>query len=152
MNTATAPKGRERTCNQCGAIYRSTRSTSRYCSTSCRKKANRGTAPTGGPLAGPTSWGIIAKALHTLGYVGQIGPSSRSDPSPPIYGLLAESTAAFNELAEVYRRKGWGIISRCEFDRALRDDGIRPFETRSPKAAENKQSQDRQRQRFHRAA
>lgn len=152
MNTATAPKGRERTCNQCGAIYRSPRSTSRYCSTSCRKKASRGTAPTGGPQAGPASWGIIAKALYTLGYVGQIGPGSTSDPSPPVYGLLVDSAAAFSELAEVYNRKGWGIISRFEFDSALRDDGIRHFGTRSPEATEHKQWQDRQRQRIKRAA
>jgi hypothetical protein len=73
MTTTAARKGRERTCNQCGAVYRSIRSNSLYCSTPCRKKASRGTAPTGGPKSGPKAWSVITKALYLTGYVGRVG-------------------------------------------------------------------------------
>lgn len=143
-----AQKGRERECTQCGTTYRSSRSSSLYCSPACRKKAHRGTAP----KAGPASWGVIPKALYTLTYIGQVGPGSSLDTSPPEYALLVESEAAYEGLADIFNRKGWGVLSRQEFDSALRDDGIRPFSTRSPEAAELKQWKDRQRQRIKRAA
>lgn len=147
MNNTAARKGRERTCNQCGAVYCSIRSTSLYCSASCRKKAARGTAPAGGPNSGPDAWGVICKLLHRIGYIGRVGPLSRRDPSPPVYALLVDNDASYAEVAEFFDRRGWGFVSREEFATALKADGIQSFATRSPEAAEQKQWQDRQRQR-----
>lgn len=147
MTITAAPRGRERTCNQCGAVYRSTRSTSLYCSTRCRKKAARGTAPTGGPKAGPHSWSIQTKVLDRLGFVGCVGPVGRRVPSPAVYALLVDSETAYTELAHQFDLRGWGIVSREEFATALRADGIQSFSTRSPEAAERKQWNDRRRQR-----
>lgn len=152
MKTTAARKGRERTCHQCGAVYRSIRSNSLYCSTPCRKKAARGTAPTGGPKAGPGAWGVITKVLHLTGYVGRVGPVSTRDASPPTYALLVDSDTAHAELAYQFDRRGWGPVSREEFSAALKADGIHGFHTRSPEAAERKQWLDRQRQRMARAA
>jgi hypothetical protein len=152
MNTTAARKGRERTCNQCGAVYRSIRNTSRFCSTPCRKKAGRGSAPVGGPKAGPEAWGMIAKALHRAGYVGRVGPINRRDTSAPTYALLVDPETAHAELAHQFDRRGWGLVSREEFAAALKADGIQGFTTRSPEAAEQKRWKDRQRQRMARAA
>src|SRR3990167_3752761 len=116
--------GGERTCNQCGTTYRSPRNSSRFCSPACRKKSNRGTAPTGGPKAGPCNWSVVAKALHLAGYVGRIAPSSSPSSSLPIYALLVDKEAAYEELAFQFDQKGWGSVSRAEFDAALQCDGI----------------------------
>ncbi|QIG53898.1 hypothetical protein G6N82_06780 [Altererythrobacter sp. BO-6] len=107
MNTPAARKGRERTCNQCGAVYRSPR-TSLYCSTPCRKKAGRGTAPTGGPKASPSSFSPITKALHLTGYIGRVGPLSARDQSQPVYALVVDPNEAYAELAYQFDLKGWG--------------------------------------------
>lgn len=144
--------GRERECVQCGTIYRSLRSSSFYCSPACRKKANRGTAPTAAARSGPAYWGAIPKALYRLGLIGQVGPFRKQDTSPPVFMLLVECAAAYEELACIFNRKGWGILSRQEFDSAIRADGIRPFSTRSPEAVQHKNWQDRQRQRINRSA
>lgn len=153
--SATSPRtkkaGRERTCHQCGTVYRSITSTSRYCTPACRKRAARGAAATGGPKAGPDTWGPIAKALHIGGYVGRIGPLSPRSPQPITYGLLVSPDTAHADLADLFNRRGWGLVSREEFDGALRADGIQGFNTRSPEAAEAKRWQDRQRQRAARA-
>lgn len=151
--TASKPKkaGRERTCHQCGTIYRSIRSTSLYCSTRCRKRAARGTAATGGPKAGHSSWHPITKALHIGGYVGRIGPLSPRSAQPGLYGLLVDPDTAHAELACLFNRRGWGMVSRAEFSEALKADGVQGFHTRSPEAADQKRWQDRQRQRAARA-
>lgn len=151
-NANPARVGRERGCAQCGTPFRSPRSSALYCAPACRQKAHRGTAPTSGPKAGPAAWGILPKALFTLGLVGQIGPVSGRSSEPPVYGLLVDCAAAHDDLADVFNRKGWGVISRAEFDSALRADGIRPFSSRGPEAAEGKRWQDRQRQRLNRSA
>jgi hypothetical protein len=63
MNTTVAPAttaapriaGRERTCEQCGTIYRASRASSRYCSGKCRVQAHRSRpslSVTEAPLAG----------------------------------------------------------------------------------------------------
>lgn len=152
MHTATARKGRERTCNQCGATYRSIRSTSLYCSTPCRKKAGRGKAPTGGPKAGPGAWSIVGQLLVRARYVGPVSPVSRRDASSTVYGLTVEAGFAYAELARLFDERGWGVLSRAEFDASLKADGIQGYSTRSPEAAENKQWKDRQRQRINRTA
>ncbi|OYU75163.1 MAG: hypothetical protein CFE32_15310 [Alphaproteobacteria bacterium PA3] len=148
---ATAPRpkraGRERTCHQCGTIYRSIRTTSLYCSTPCRKRAARGTAATGGPKAGPDSWGPISKALRIGGYVGRIGPLSPRSTQPHTYGLLVDPDTAHADLADLFNRRGWGLVSRKELAGALKADGIQGFNTRSPAAAEQPRWQDRQRPR-----
>jgi hypothetical protein len=64
--------------------------------------------------------------------------------------LLVESSPAHEELAHIFNRKGWGFLSRQEFDSAVREGGIRPFSTRSPGALQHKNWQDRQRQRINR--
>lgn len=144
--------GRERTCTQCGATYRSPRNSSLYCSPRCRKRAHRGTAPTGGPRAGPSGYSIISSVLLRCGYVGRIAPSVERGTEPPTYGLLVDRQAAFGEIAYQFDRRGWGILTRAEFDAALRADGIKDFSTRSPAAADQKRWRDRQGQRLKRAS
>lgn len=143
-----ARAGRERTCTQCGATYRSQRNSSRFCSTACRQKANRGTAPTGGPKAGPAGFTVITKALLIAGYVGPI----KGGKAAPAYALTVPFEHALDELSFQFNRKGWGYVTRDEFSAALRADGIQGFTTRNPEAAEEKRWQDRQRQRERRAA
>lgn len=145
-NDTSARVGRERTCAQCGAVYRSPRNSSRYCTPACRKKASRGTAPTGGPKAGPASFSVITKALMIAGYVGPIGPTSRRSTEPPIYALTVPLEYALDELSFQFSRKGWGYLTREEFTAALKGDGIQGFTTRSPEAAEEKRQQDALRQ------
>ncbi len=142
------PRGRERTCDQCGATYRSIRSNSRFCATPCRKRAHRGTAATGGPKSGPGTWSPISRALHKAGYIGPIGPVSSRVAKPPTFGLLVGPRTAHEELAYQFNRKGWGVVTREEFDATLRADGIRGFTSRSPESNERKRWQDRQRQRL----
>lgn len=139
MNTTAARKGRERTCNQCGAVYRSPR-TSLFCSNACRLKAKRGTAPTGGPKAGPESFSPITKALYLTGYVGRLGSQNQ-----PIYALVVDPNEAYAELAYQFDRKGWGIVSRDEFDSDLKANGIHGFNTRSGQAADLNRRQTRRR-------
>lgn len=150
--TSPARAGRERTCTQCGAIYRSQRNSSRFCSPACRKRANRGTAPTGGPKSGPAGFSVITKALLIAGYVGPIGPASRRAGEPPVYALTVPFEQALDELSYQFNRKGWGYVTRDEFAAALKSDGIHGFTARSPEAAEEKRWQDRQRLRIQRAA
>ena len=138
--------GRERTCTQCGATYRSPRNSSRYCSPACRKRANRGTAPTGGPKAGPAGWSIITKALVAVGYVGRIGPATSRSRAAPTYGLVVPDEHALNEISFQFNRKGFGHVSREEFTQALKRDGIQSFTSRSPEAAKDKRQQDALRQ------
>ena len=140
----TASAGRERTCTQCGTTYRAQRSTSTYCSKSCRQKGNRRTAP----KTGPDKWSIITTALHSVGYVGCIGPVSTRAKDVAIYGLLVPNDHAFDELSVHFNRKDWGSVSREEFSEALRSDGIQPFYSRSPEAVEQKLWRDRTRQRL----
>ncbi len=151
MNTATAPRGRERTCNQCGAVYRSPRSSSLYCSTPCRKKAGRATAPTG-PKAGPAGWGPIPRALYLTGYIGRIGPSHKRSDALASYAMLVDAETAFTELAHQFNRKGWGLVSREEFGSSLRSAGVQGYNTRSPEALELNRYRARQRERMLRAA
>lgn len=143
-----ARAGRERTCTQCGATYRSQRNSSRYCSNACRLKAKRGAAPKPDPKAGPAGFSVITKALLIAGYVGLISPAKAA----PAYALTVPFEHALDELSFQFNRKGWGYVSREEFTEALRRDGIQGFTVRSPEAAERKLWQDRQRQRMYRAA
>ena len=156
-STATVPAskpkkaGRERTCHQCGTTYRSIRSNSLYCSTPCRKRASRGTAATGGPKAGPDTWGPISKALLIAGYVGRIGPLSSRSAQPNTYGLLVDPETAHAELAHQFNRRGWGVVSREEFSEALKADGVQGFNTRSEATLERNRFRARQRGRIARA-
>ena len=144
--------GRERNCTQCGAVYRSPRNSSRYCSPACRKKANRGTAPTAGPKGGPTGFILFTRAAIKWGLIGRIGPTSTRSTEPPVYALTVPFEFALDEVSFQFNRKGWGYVSRDDFTQALRQDGIRGFDNRSPEAREAKLWQDRQRQRINRAA
>lgn len=141
-----APRGRERTCTQCGATYRSPRR-SKYCSVACRKKANRGTAPTGGPKAGPAGFTPITKALLKVRYVGCLGSTGKGGEDGPVFGLLVPHEHALQELSFQFNRKGFGHVSREEFTGALRRDNIQGYASRSTESAERKRWQDRQRQR-----
>lgn len=95
---------------------------------------------------------MITKALHKVGYVGCIGPASARSTTPPIFGLLVPYDHALEELSFHFNRRGWGYVSRTDFDAALRRDGIKPYQTRTEDAVESKLWQDRQRQRELRAA
>ncbi|RIV89590.1 hypothetical protein D2V17_05840 [Aurantiacibacter xanthus] len=149
-STSTTPArvGRERTCTQCGATYRSPRNSSLYCSPACRKKANRGSTPTAGPKAGPATFSPITKALLVAGYVGPITGSK----SEPVYALTVPFDHALAELSYQFNRKGWGNVSREEFAEALRSDGIQDFYARSPEAADLNRRQTRRRMERQRAA
>nr|WP_298897662.1 hypothetical protein [uncultured Altererythrobacter sp.] len=144
LNTASTRKGRERACTQCGNTFRSIRSNARFCSAPCRKKAGRGTAPTGGPKAGPANFSPITKALYLTGYVGRIGPD--------LYSLVVDPNEAYAELAYQFDRKGWGMVSREEFDADLKANGIHGFNTRSPETLERNRYRARLRERIARAA
>ena len=144
----SARAGRERTCTQCGATYRSQRNSSLYCSTACRKKANRGSAPTGGPKAGPAGFSVITKALLIAGYVGPITDGKAATA----YALTVPFEQALDELSFQFNRRGWGYITRDEFTAALKSDGIQGFTTRSPEAADLNRRQTRRRMEKQRAA
>ena len=148
LKITPARAGRERTCTQCGATYRSQRNSSRYCSPACRKKANRGTAPTGGPKAGPAGFTVITKALLIAGYVGLISPAKAA----PAYALTVPFEHALDELSFQFNRKGWGYVSREDFTEALRRDGIQDFYARSPEAVDLNRRQTRRRMERQRAA
>lgn len=84
--------GRERTCAQCGGVYRAPRSTSRYCSDKCRQRGHRGAE------------GLDSKTLDLLRrwllrrtYAGQIGPANRRDPRPATYAMTVSRTFALDE-------------------------------------------------------
>jgi|GEM_PF-2875334 len=143
-NTRAARQGRERSCNQCGGSYRSPRSTSLYCSPACRMKAHRGTAPTGGRKSGPSSFTVIGKALVFAGFAGPIGPVSRRDTAPVIYGLTVPNAHALAELRSLFNARGWGHLGEDEFELALTVDGIRAYSTASPEAEDRKRWQARQ--------
>lgn len=151
-NPTTVRKGRERSCIQCGTTFRSIRSNARFCSASCRKKAGRGTAPTGGPKAGPENFSPITKALHLGGYIGPISPASSRIASPVVYGLLVPEALVFAELELLFDKKRWGAITRDDLSYSLRTDGILRFASRSREATDHKRWKDRQRQRMARSA
>ena len=114
-------------------------------------KAKRGAAPAA-TSCGPAGWSPITKALHLAGYIGCIGPVSALSKAAPVYALTVPYELALDELSFQFNRKGWGHISRAEFDDALRSDGIKGYLERSDKAVDSKLWQDRQRQRLNRSA
>ena len=83
-NSVLAFSGRERLCAPCGTTYTAHRSTSRYCSPACRKRASRGTESYAFDL------GALRKALHLLGFAGPIGQSSQWGLTVPRSHALAE--------------------------------------------------------------
>lgn len=145
--TAASPTtiGRERSCVQCDTNYRALRSTSTYCSTSCRKKGNRGTPRKG---LSPQQWSPITKALHKVGYVGISGPADRTIRTPTTYSLTVPPEHAYGELSYYFNRKGWGCVSMEEFNEALRMDSVEPFYKLSPQAILDKRWRDRNTQRL----
>lgn len=147
--TAASPTtiGRERSCIQCATNYRALRSTSAYCSSSCRKKGNRGTPRKG---LTPAQWSPITKALHKVGYISMSGPASTTINAPKTYSLTVPPEHAYGELSYHFNRKGWGVMSCEEFNKALRVDSIERFNTQSPEATEAKLWRDRDRQRLQR--
>lgn len=150
-NITPACAGRERTCTQCGTIYRSPRNSSRYCSNACRQKAKRGTAPTSHRKYGPAGWSVITKALHKAGYVGCVGPALATSIADPVYALLVPFEHALDELSFHFNRKGFGYVTRAEFTDALRRDGIQDFQVRSAKAVDFNRRLTRQRMEMARA-
>ena len=138
-----ARAGRERTCTQCKATYRSQRNSSRYCSNACRMKAKRGTAPKADPAAGPEGFTIITKALLIAGFVGPVTHASRK--AQPVYALTVPFEHALDELSFQFNRRGWGYVSRAEFTEALKADGIEDFHARSVEAVDLNRRQTRRR-------
>lgn len=139
--------GRERLCVQCGTTYKSKRSTSTYCSTSCRQKGNRGTPPT---VSRSDQWSILTKALHKVGYIGISGPASKRSDAPVTYSLTVPPEHAYSELAAERDRRGMPSLSRETLSEALRKDGIQSFYTLSPEALAAKQWRDRNTRRLER--
>jgi hypothetical protein len=144
-----ACKGRERTCTQCGSTYRAQRSTSIYCSTSCRQKGNRGTPA---KALRSTQWSPITKALHKVGYIGISGPANKRSDAPVTYSLTVQQEHAYGELSYHFNRRGWGYVSKEEFSEALRTDGIEAFYSLSPAAIADKLWRDRNNKRLQRQA
>ena len=142
--------GRERTCTQCGATYRSPRNSSRYCSNVCRMKAKRGTAPKADPAAGPDGFSVSTKSLLVAGFVGPVTNASRK--AQPVYALTVPFEHALDELSFQFNRRGWGYVSRQEFTEALRADGIEDFHARSSEAVDLNRRQTRRRMEKQRAA
>ena len=143
----TASAGRERTCTQCGSTYRAKRTTSVYCSTSCRQKGNRGTPA---KVLKTSQWSPITKALQKVGYVGISGPLDKTSEAPKTYSLTVPYDLAYSELSYHFGRKGWGNVSREEFAEALRTDGIEAFYTLSSEAVAHKLWRDRSAQQLRR--
>ncbi|MDE2563791.1 MAG: hypothetical protein KGL48_16240 [Sphingomonadales bacterium] len=141
-NTTSARVGRERSCVQCGAVYRSPRSNSLYCGNACRMKAKRGTAPT----TGHSAMSVIGKLLLYLGYAGPVSHAS------PVYALTIDDSHALAEMQGIFSRKGWGFLSEDDFWQALSDDGIGRWRSTSPEAADRNRWQARQRAREARQA
>jgi hypothetical protein len=140
-------RGRERSCTQCGTTYRAQRSTSTYCSTSCRQKGNRRSPPT---VSRSDQWSIITKALHKVGYIGISGPASKRSDAPVTYSLTVPPEHAHSELSAERDRRGIPSLSRETFSEALRKDGIESFYTLSPEALASKQWRDRNTRRLER--
>lgn len=88
----TAPRGRERTCAQCNATYRSPRNSSLYCNPTCRKRSQRGTEPTDSK-----SLDLLRRWLLRRTFAGQIGPVNRKDPRPAVYALTVPRAFALEE-------------------------------------------------------
>lgn len=89
---ARRPAGRERTCEQCAATYRAPRSTSRFCSPACRKRAHRGTATTD-----TRTQDLLHRWLLRRSYAGQIGPWNSRNPRRPVYALTFPRALALAE-------------------------------------------------------
>lgn len=87
-----------------------------------------------------------------VGYVGCIGPASSRSQQAPVYALLVSRDHAHTELSYHFSQKGWGMVSREEFDEALRKDRIKGYQSRSEEAEDTKLWQDRQRQRLKRSS
>lgn len=83
--------------------------------------------------------------------MGRMGPLNPRSPVPPTYGLLVDPGTAHAELACLFNRRGWGLVSREEFQEALRADGIGGFNTRSEETLERNRFRARQRGRIARA-
>lgn len=98
--TTSAPsdlrKGRERTCDQCGTVYRSIRSNSRFCSSPCRVSRHRGHDPRKGE--------VLLKCLAHLGFIGPVGPWNVKNPRPVQYALLVPVAHALSEINSRYKR------------------------------------------------
>ena len=141
-NTATPGKGRERNCTQCSSAYRAPRSSSRYCSTACRSKAYRGTAPTG--ALSISRMCPIGRLLLKMDFAGAIGPASSRDHGPTVYGLTVPTAYACSEVRDIFNQKGWGNLSEAEFDQAPLTNGIQSYNTYSPEAVQRDRSQARQ--------
>jgi len=93
-NLAVRPAGRERTCTQCAATYRSLR-TSRFCSARCRKRHERQSEPTDGKANERLrSW------LTKKGFVGKLSPwDGKNRAGQPVrWGLTVPFALAFAEL------------------------------------------------------
>ena len=88
----SASRGRERTCVQCGAPYRSPRNSSLYCSAACRKRAQRGSSTAVGPTLD-----LLQQWLLRRTYAGKIGPVNRRDPRRAVYALTVPRALASSE-------------------------------------------------------
>lgn len=80
-----------------------------------------------------------------LSFAGQIAPVNSRDLSPVVYALTVPTDYAYEELRALFDRKGLGILSREEFNTALRVDGLRTYSTDGHDAADRKRWQARQR-------
>ena len=118
MPTATLHSiaGRERTCAQCGTLYRAPRATSRFCGDVCRKRNHRGS-----PTADAKATSLVYRWLLRRGYAGQIGPVNSRDPRRSVYGLTVHRHLA---LAEWNSWNPGASMTDEAFKDCLRDLGL----------------------------
>ena len=119
----TAATGREQPCAHCGMVYRAKRASSRFCSDRCKKRDQRGAAPTS-----QIGSSLIFTLLLRLGFAGQIGPVNRRDPRPAVYGLTVPRSHAFDELRGLFDRKGWGVLTEAGFAADLKANGVASYD------------------------
>ncbi|WP_070158130.1 hypothetical protein [Sphingobium phenoxybenzoativorans] len=102
--------GREKNCEQCGSTYRAKRSTSRFCTDTCRQSKRRG--------VDPRKDEILFKRLSHMGLVGQTGPW-KPGKGETVHALLAPATYALDELNARYNRPT--AISKTVASMSLKD-------------------------------
>lgn len=123
-NSVLASAGRERICAPCGTTYRAQRSTSRYCSPSCRKRASRGTECHSFDL------GALRNVLRLLGFAGPIKAGSEQ------WGLTVPRSYALHEI-----NTRWPpAMTEEEFSGCLKALGVAGYEEAGSACTSRKQA------------
>jgi hypothetical protein len=104
-----------RHCEYCSTEMETVRSTKRFCSEACRKRAERG------GIEQQAEGRRIVNCLQRLGLIDRLWPVYDWDQSPPVFALMTTSQAAVDELN---LNLSGDRLTVGELERALRDCGI----------------------------